>query len=377
MKNTFSNIIVFILFAINANCQIIDSTRIKRLTKFANDYYDIAYLGNVINFTSKQILIEYQDSLVSFKIDTSTKIIIDDEQRKSWKDLTSVKHVKIVTSDNIVAKGIIGSQSDAEEVISFINAAQKGDSLTIKNFLDKGIDINIKDKKGYTALAKAAATGQLEIVNILLSSPTKPTANKIDVNIKTKSGITPIGFASFFGKTEIVKLLIENGANVNTTDPSGTTPLLSATSRGHANVVEQLIKAGANVNAKDTSKTSSIYIAAQNGETEIVKILIQNGVNVNGLLRGGVTPLFIAAQNGRPEVVELLIKNGANVNFAASKGTTPLIMAAWNGNIKIVKLLINAGADINAKDSKNSVLGYAKAKDDKEIIKLLVNAGAK
>lgn len=55
-----------------------------------------------------------------------------------------------------------------------------------------------------------------------------------------------------------------------------------------------------------------------------------------------------------------------------------MIAAGYNKNPEIIKALIEAVADIELKDSKGKIaLDYAKEKDDKEIIDILIEHGAK
>ncbi|WP_342226360.1 ankyrin repeat domain-containing protein [Rickettsia endosymbiont of Urophora cardui] len=98
----------------------------------------------------------------------------------------------------------------------------------------------------------------------------------------------------------------------------------------------------------------------------------------------------------------LLIEKGANVNAQDTKGNTalyyaikkndkavikllieeganlsPIHLAIKNNNTDICKLLIEKGANVNAQDTKgNTALYYAIKKNDKAVIKLLIEEGA-
>ncbi len=68
-----------------------------------------------------------------------------------------------------------------------------------------------------TPLHEAAAMGHLEVARLLLE-------RGADVNAKNKHGFTPLHFAAGIGHTDVAKLLLEHGADVNAKDEHGRTP---------------------------------------------------------------------------------------------------------------------------------------------------------
>ncbi len=52
---------------------------------------------------------------------------------------------------------------------SLITAAEKGDMATVKILLKNGVDVNAKDKAGWTALMKAINKGHKEIAKELIN----------------------------------------------------------------------------------------------------------------------------------------------------------------------------------------------------------------
>src|SRR5438270_7959757 len=74
----------------------------------------------------------------------------------------------------------------------------------------------------------------------------------VDPDLRDKYGKTALMEACRFGQLESVKLLVEAGADVNASDKEGTTVLMSGC-RGESNreIVEYLITQGADVNRRD------------------------------------------------------------------------------------------------------------------------------
>jgi len=103
--------------------------------------------------------------------------------------------------------------------------------------IDKGVDVNTKDKDGYTPLHLA---NNIEFTKLLI-------ARGADVNANNKNGSTPLHMAVFTrkGRKEIVEILIANGADVNSKDIYGQTPLSLAIENDNNDIVELLRKHGA------------------------------------------------------------------------------------------------------------------------------------
>ncbi len=96
-------------------------------------------------------------------------------------------------------------------------------------------------------------------------------------------------------------------------------------------------------------------------------------------LNGGDTPLHWAVICQRPkETIELLLRYRADINAKETAfGLTPLHKAAWSGRTEAVRVLIAHGADVNAFNEHDSTaLNYAVTANSKEIVELLLAAGA-
>jgi hypothetical protein len=73
-----------------------------------------------------------------------------------------------------------------------------------------------------------------------------------DVDAKDRRGQTGLIIVSFKGDDQVVELLLKAGADVGGTDLYGLTPLMSALANGHEQVAERLLASGAD--AKDRDK---------------------------------------------------------------------------------------------------------------------------
>ncbi len=152
--------------------------------------------------------------------------------------------------------------------------SQDGSVDEISQLIEKGADVNAKDKLGYTPLVMAAKGGLSDVCMKLVELGA-------DVNARDKHGDTPLIRAAKRGHSKMCMKLIELGADVNAKDKWGLTPLLCAAKEGysakegHSDVCMKLIELGADVNVKDKNGWSPLTYAARNGHVDSVKAIIE------------------------------------------------------------------------------------------------------
>jgi ankyrin repeat protein len=154
----------------------------------------------------------------------------------------------------------------------FVHACKIGSLAHARTLFDKGIDVNWKDKEGYTALMWASGKGQVGIVKWLLSRGVL-----IDIQNKcggTASGVTALMWSSQEGHVEVVKLLLDRGALPDLQEPNhGSTALIMASSWGRASCVRLLLEKGADMSLKDKNGMTAKDIAKINGHIDIIQLL--------------------------------------------------------------------------------------------------------
>ena len=188
---------------------------------------------------------------------------------------------------------------------------------------------------------------------------------------------------------DAVKKLLAAGADVNEKDEQyGSTPLMMAASyTGYEDMVKLLLENGADPNLQDKTYGTTALIAGAGISKEMVEMLLDHGADIK-IKRFDGTSAFTAAITGilrervSTDVAELLLKKGADVNEATASGQaegyTCLMKAARNNAPDLVKFLVKNKADINAKAKDGSTaLSLAKKKNDENMVKLLIELGAK
>lgn len=107
------------------------------------------------------------------------------------------------------------------------------------------------------------------------------------LDIKNSKGYTALAWAAAFNKTEIVKLLIDDGANINIKNNFGSTALIHASFNDNIEMVELLIASGANINIKNNQ--GKIAIDYWRGDKRIFdlknKKLKKREENLNKILK--------------------------------------------------------------------------------------------
>ncbi len=136
----------------------------------------------------------------------------------------------------------------------------------VRQLLDKGADVNAKDKDGYTALMEASGGGHVDVVNLLL-------AKGADINAKDKKRWTALMEASFGGHGDVVELLLAKGADVNAKLENGRTALMGAAFGGHVDVEKRLLDKVDDVNEKEKNGETALMIASHKGH-QLVEILL-------------------------------------------------------------------------------------------------------
>jgi ankyrin repeat protein len=111
-----------------------------------------------------------------------------------------------------------------------------------------------------TAIMRAAFSGDLELVKLLLAHGADPHIASRD-NETTLMAAAGTGFINGYSKgrsaaerLEVVKLLVQLGEDVNAADNYGITPLMVAANMGEVPIVQYLIDQGADLGAYDLGK---------------------------------------------------------------------------------------------------------------------------
>lgn len=268
-------------------------------------------------------------------------------------------------------------------------AARYGHESVVQFLLDNRVEINVRDRRNYTALIAAAEGGYYEVVKKLIAA-------KADVNAKTSSALTALMSAAANGDTVTMRALLNAGANINDINNDGESSLFYAVRNGHIEAVHMLLDHDADPNQQNTQAVSAptggytalMHVADHAQDMTdanwegLASLLLNKGARPNIRNRRGESALSIAqrrsdlslekilqnagarmeraytslsedaalikaARMGDIVKVETLINQGARPDVPNKAGITPLLAAAFDNQLGTVKMLIAKGADVN------------------------------
>jgi ankyrin repeat protein/mono/diheme cytochrome c family protein len=239
----------------------------------------------------------------------------------------------------IAASPEVVKGKDAGGSTALHHAAGYGPSGNLQLLIDKGADVNAKNRRSSTPLHWAIH--EEAKVRLLLSKGA-------NVNAKQAQGRTPLYLAAMLGNgIPTMRLLLTKGADSNMAAVNGQTPLMMAAQRGNVEAVKLLIEQGADVNAKDGAGETALMFACTSGNARAVQLLIEQGADVKVKSKRSETALGFAATAGVQASVEMLLAKGADVNVRNFRGYSPLMFAASSDAMPagIIKSLLAKGAD--------------------------------
>ena len=219
------------------------------------------------------------------------------------------------------------------------------DLSAVQSLIKQGADPDSRNGLEFTPLYIAAASFQPAAMQALLQAGAKPDADS--------SYGTALTFAAASGNVDGANLLLSLGVNVNATKNDGTTVLMMAANAGSPEIVGELLKRKADVNAKDDGGSTALSLAARGGYETVGHMLLDAGAVVDGADSEGQTPLMAAAVTGHSDCVLMLLQKGANPNTRDAKGRTALILSAAYGDYpEVVHALLSGGADAKTTDTQ-------------------------
>lgn len=139
---------------------------------------------------------------------------------------------------------------------------------------------------------------------------------------------------------DITTLLLEFGANPEEVDNEGRTPLIAAIDPRISN------KTCRSIQALLEYKANPNHIIAYDGSTQIPLVQMYNNYNEMGFVGEFWEKQGIYECNKR-ELVKLYLQKGADINLRDDSGRGILYFAAMSGDIELVRLLLDSGAKID------------------------------
>jgi serine/threonine protein kinase len=185
-------------------------------------------------------------------------------QQTNTNDQQAPSPIELAARDRLAQKNIPYSET------AFKRAVEEGDTDAVELFLAAGMNPDVKDAAGKTALINAASRGSNNISQKLLSKGA-------NVNVTDSTGSTALMESAQNDHRETTEVLLEKGADVNLTDNEGRTALIRAAARGHSKIVRMLINKGARIGLKDKDGRDALMWAEINSQSDVIDLLRKAG----------------------------------------------------------------------------------------------------
>lgn len=162
------------------------------------------------------------------------------------------------------------SRQEKSAAYQLLKAARKGDKEELLRLLAEGVDVNIADNAGHTALMEACQYHHTSCVELLLS-------RGADVSCTTSLGWSALKFAALDGDTNLpcLKLLLDAKPELETRSEGGlygNTALHNAAESGYPGVVEALLAAGCSPDWKNADGHTPLDLAIAHKRFEVARM---------------------------------------------------------------------------------------------------------
>ncbi|KAH8169385.1 ankyrin repeats (3 copies) domain-containing protein [Sarocladium implicatum] len=228
--------------------------------------------------------------------------------------------------------------------------------------LDQGLDPNVRNPKGHSALTTAIRENRIEMIDLLLKRGADPNKRGQDWPVcmavknpvvlrrilavlaepRAFKGVMEMAVAA--DQLQSVKLLLAAGVSVEDRNGGVFSPLTTAIREDHREIVYFLVnEAGADVNAPGEHLPIIKALRRLQGEdTSIIELLLSKGADPNQMYRGW-NAVIQAIQNGDLDVLKLVTAKRVDLNVTDDLGRTVIELANSRGWDEGVAILMEAG----------------------------------
>lgn len=268
----------------------------------------------------------------------------------------------------IAAKANVKARNAANETALMLAIRAEREDL-VKLLLDAGVDINVVNSDGDSALTIAAAIhGSDSRPFYYYNRPESVVEQliKAGAQVRTRNNAGESVLTVMSGKARrdelpIIELIIQRAAQEGSEQFVQVEDLLRAIRRAggksSAGIVKALIASGGDVKGRSEDGKAMLIVAIEeSGNADVVESLVAAGADVNLKEANGDTPLlaairqYLGAENARvrsvlrqdPRVIEVLLSSRANPLERTRDGLTALELARQSANGKLISLIERA-----------------------------------
>jgi uncharacterized protein len=179
---------------------------------------------------------------------------------------------RIENLKSLLDAGACMTSSSDDSYTAFGIACEKNNLIGVKEFLARGIDVNLRAMpSGHTALMKACEHGNLAVVMTLCKLALMCTPELAAVTF------WPLPL----GKQIVDYLLQQLKLNINKPSQTDAPMLCLAAQHNFVKIAEVLLKAGASTEVRNCDSNTPFFSACMEGHVEPLEVLLQAGCDIN------------------------------------------------------------------------------------------------
>ncbi|KAM9436489.1 transient receptor potential cation channel subfamily A member 1-like [Clarias gariepinus] len=224
--------------------------------------------------------------------------------------------------------------------------------------------LSIRDENGAGLIHYAAASGHLDIIQLLVS-----ISGPKELDVQDAEGQTPLHFAVEKNQESSCSLLLELGANPNIVNAAMMAPIHLAVSKEHNHLVQVLLFCSqTDVNLEGDLGNTPLMVACTYNNCKALQTLFKNGAKLCHQNKLGHYAIHTVAFSGAKEAMEVLLQKGeelgistlTHINYLDKSKSSPLHLAVRGGNTDVIKLCIAKGAKVDQQQcDKSTALHFA------------------
>jgi ankyrin repeat protein len=195
-------------------------------------------------------------------------------------------------------RGVLTNAQNKQHNTALHLACYSGNLEVAHMLLDLGANVDKRNEEGETPL-HLVSRGKYKYQELGAGIARLLMERGVDVQAKDKTKHTALHSASFHGRLEIAKILLDHGAIANVESEQGETPL-HLVSRGEyesqeqgASITRLLLKCGVDVHIQDKTHHTALHLAAFRGRLGIAREFLSHGAHVNVVNEEGETSFHV------------------------------------------------------------------------------------
>lgn len=266
---------------------------------------------------------------------------------------SNANEANIEKSEATTEPPIVEAQKTTPSTEAWFKAVTEGNLGKLNKLKVQGVDIDLVDNKGCSALIHAAGRGMRAVASYLIQ-------NGANIEHRSHNSSTPMSSAIISNSSSVVGLLLQHGANAEANGP-GQYPYISlAASQWNEACVNLLLESGVNVNTLDNNGMNLLHHIAIAAEyysnvakaKSTMRTLLQHGLDINLTDRQGNTCLHLLCGANKTKdyqaddtqlanIANEMLKSGINPKAVNNDGFTAIQCAKKHGLLNTKGVLLS------------------------------------